>query len=179
MNAGGGAAVRQLGSQVGLGEEQTASALSALVPALAAGFQRNIQTPEGAASLMTALLAGNHQRYLENPTALADQAAVSEGNGILGHVLGSKDVSRHVASRAAAQTGLSDDVLKRLLPLAASVVMAALAQQKAGGGAASGTSAAGGGGIADMLSSLVDRDRDGSIADDLTNMKGRALGGRS
>ena len=35
-------------------------------------------------------------------------------------LLGSKDVSREVATRAAAQTGLSPDVLKRLLPLAAS-----------------------------------------------------------
>jgi hypothetical protein len=30
-----------------------------------------------------------------------------------------------------------------------------------------------------MIASLVDRDRDGSIADDLTGMIGRALGGRS
>ena len=40
MNAQQGGAVKQLGSQFGLGEEQTASALSALVPALAAGFQQ-------------------------------------------------------------------------------------------------------------------------------------------
>src|SRR5687768_7235825 len=137
MNARDGEAVRQLGSQVGLGEEQTASALSALVPALAAGFQRNLQTPEGLGSLVSALTAGNHQRYVDDPTTLADESAVAEGNGILGHVLGSKDVSREVASRAAAQTGVGVEVMKRLLPLAASLMMAAFSQQKAAAGAPS------------------------------------------
>ena len=123
MNAQGGAAVRQLGSQVGLGEAGTASALSGPVPALAAGFQRNLQTPEGLSGLVTALSAGTHQRYIDDPAALADPAAVAEGDGILGHVLGSKDVSREVASRAAAQTGLGPEVMKRMLPLAASLMM--------------------------------------------------------
>jgi hypothetical protein len=43
LNSQDGAAVRQLSSQFGLGEAQTTSALSALVPALASGFQRNLQ----------------------------------------------------------------------------------------------------------------------------------------
>jgi hypothetical protein len=53
LSAGGGA-VQELGSQLGLGSEQTASALSALVPALAAGVQQHAQTPGGLASLMAA-----------------------------------------------------------------------------------------------------------------------------
>ena len=69
---------------------------------------------------------------------------------ILGHPLGSKDVSRQVASRAAAQTGLSADVLKRMLPLAATLMM----------------------GIASMLTPLLDGNRDGSIVDDVTSMIG-------
>jgi hypothetical protein len=67
VNARDGAAVRQLGSQVGLGEEQTASALSVLVSALSAGFQRNLQTPDGLAGLVSALSAGNHQQYIDDP----------------------------------------------------------------------------------------------------------------
>ena len=176
MNARDGAAVRQMGAQVGLGEEQTASALSALVPALATGFQRNLQTPDGLAGLVSALSTGNHQRYLDDPAALAGEGAIADGNGILGHVLGSKDVSRDVASRAAAQSGLGADVMKRLLPLAATLMMGAFARQKAGGSGPALAGAASGGGVADMLTSLVDRDRDGSIADDLSGMIGRTLG---
>src|SRR6187402_745492 len=97
MNAQGGDAVRQAGAQVGLGEAETATALSALVPALAAGFQRNAQTPDGLSGLVAALAGGNHQQYIEDPAALTGPEALTEGNGILGHVFGSKDVSRAVA----------------------------------------------------------------------------------
>ena len=38
---------------------------------------------------MSALSKGNHQRYIDSPQSLGDQKAVADGNGILGHVLGS------------------------------------------------------------------------------------------
>ena len=125
VNAQDGAALQQLGSQVGLAPDQATAALSALMPALASGFQRNIQSQGGLESLMAALSSGNHGRYIDNPTSLADPSALADGNGILGHLLGSKDASRAVASHAAAQTGLSADVLKRMLPLAATLMMGA------------------------------------------------------
>ncbi|MCA1586551.1 MAG: DUF937 domain-containing protein [Acidobacteria bacterium] len=175
LNAQDGAAVRQLGTQVGLAPDQTAAALSALVPALAGGFQRNIQSQGGLESLMSALSSGNHRQYIDNPTSLADHTAVTDGNGILGHLLGSKDVSREVASRAAAQTGLSADVLKRMLPLAATLMMGAFSKQSGNANASSMTAALGGSGtgIAAMLTPLLDQNRDGSIIDDVTSMIGR------
>ena len=175
VNAQDGAAVQQLGSQVGLAPEQASTALSALMPALAGGFQRNIQSQGGLESLMAALSSGNHGQYIDNPTSLAAPSAVADGNGILGHLLGSKDASREVASRAAAQTGLSADVLKRMLPLAATLMMGAFSKQS---GSASPTTAAlggSGGGIAAMLTPLLDRDRDGSIVDDVSSMIGGFL----
>jgi hypothetical protein len=173
MNAQQGGAVKQLGSQFGLGEEQTASALSALVPALAAGFQQNIGAQGGLGSLMSALAAGNHRQYVDNPASLGLPGAVSEGNGILSHVLGSKDVSRAVAAQAAAQTGLSSDIMKKMLPLAAAMMMGAFAQKSP---AAAPVPGASGGGIADMLGPLLDRNRNGSIVDEVTGMLGRFLG---
>src|SRR5512134_1217505 len=83
VNAQDGAAVRQLGSQVGLAPDQTSAALSALVPALAAGFQRNIQSQDGLESLLSALSSGNHGQYIDHPASLGDQSAVTDGNGIL------------------------------------------------------------------------------------------------
>ena len=173
LQAQGGSAVRQLGSRVGLAPDQTTAALSALVPALAAGVQRNFQSEGGFDSLMSALASGNHGQYIDNPATLGDHATVADGNGILGHLLGSKEVSREVASRAAAQTGLSADVLKQLLPLAATLMMGALSKQS--GTASSITRGAGGpgGGIAAMLTPLLDQNRDGSIIDDVTGMIGR------
>jgi hypothetical protein len=176
VNAQDGAAVRQLGSQVGLGPDQTTAALSALVPALAAGIQRNIKSEGGLDSLMSALSSGTHGRYIDNPSNLGDLSAISDGNGILGHLLGSKAVSREVANRAAGQTGVSADVLKQMLPLAATLMMGALSKQSGSAaslGAGPGSSA--GGGIASMLTPLLDQNRDGSIVDDVTSMLGQFL----
>ena len=175
VNAQNGAAVQQLGAHVGLPADQTKTALAALVPALAAGFQKNMQSRGGLESLMSALSSGNHSRYVDDPTSLNDGAAVADGNGILGHLLGSKEASREVAGRAATQTGLSPDILKRLLPLAATLMMGTFSKQSSGASPLGG-SATGGGGIAAMLTPLLDSNRDGSVLDDVTSMIGRFTG---
>jgi hypothetical protein len=146
-----------------------------LVPALAAGFQRNLQSQGGVENLMSALSSGNHGQYIDNPTSLDDQAAVADGNGILEHVLGGKDVSREVASRAAAQTGLSADVLKRMLPLAATLMMGAFSKESRDGSSTAAGRGGSGGGIAAMLTPLLDQNRDGSIMDDVTSMISRFM----
>ena len=173
VNAQGGAAVKQLGAQVGLAPEQATSALSALAPALAAGFQRNLQSQDGLQSLMSALSSGNHGQYLDDPTTLADPATVTDGNGILGHLLGSKDASREVASRAAAQTGLGADVLKRMLPLAATLMMGAFSKQSSN--ASSSTLGGSGGGLLSMLTPLLNQNSGGSILDGVASMVGRVV----
>jgi hypothetical protein len=179
VNTQDGAAVRQLGSQFGLGQDQAAGALAALMPALAAGVQRNISSEGGLESLLGALTTGTHQQYINNPAQLGSATAVADGNGILGHILGSKEVSREVATRAAAQTGVSADVLKKMLPLAATLMMGAFAKQsasaRAGGPSIGGAPLAAGGGIASMLTPLLDRNRDGSMVDDVTSMIGRFM----
>ena len=94
MSAGNGGAVQQLGAQVGLDEAQTASALSALVPALSAGLRQNVQSQDGMSGLLAALAGGTHQRYIDDPAVLGNAQTVEDGNGILGHVLGSKEAVR-------------------------------------------------------------------------------------
>jgi hypothetical protein len=178
MSAGDGAAVRQLASQLGLNEAQASSALSALVPAVSAGLRHNLQTPDGLSGLIGALSAGNHQRYLDNPAVLGDAATLADGNGILGHVLGSKDVSRQVAAQASHQTGLGPDVMKRMLPLVATLVMGAMSRQAATSGTPAPTNAAGAGGLLEMLGGALDQNRDGSMLDDIGGIIGRAFGRR-
>ena len=167
LNAQTGAAVKQAGSQVGLAPDQTNAALAALVPALAAGLQRNAQGEGGLDTLLSTLSSGRHAQYVDNPAVLADPTAVNDGNAILGHVLGSKDVSRDVANRAAAQTGLSPDILKQLLPLAATLVMGAMAKRTASSSTMPAGLGQSGGGLMDMLAPMLDQNRDGSIVDDV------------
>src|SRR5262249_10117519 len=107
--AQGSGAVQQLGQQFGLNNDQVSSALSALVPALAAGFQQNMSSQQGLDGLLGALGGGQHQRYVDAAPASDHPDTINDGNGILGHVFGSKDVSRQVANQAAAQTGVGAD----------------------------------------------------------------------
>lgn len=122
-------AKQQLGQQFGLSDDMTQQAMSALIPALAAGLKSNAGKQGGVEALLGALSKGSHSRYLDDPGLLGRPETRDEGNGILGHLLGSKDVSRAVASRAAEKTGLGDDLLKQMLPVVATMVMGSLAKK--------------------------------------------------
>ena len=65
------------------------------------------------------------------------------GNQILGHIFGSKDKSREVASQASEQSGVDSSILKKLLPIVAGAVAMHYATKRREGGSAG----AGGGGI--------------------------------
>ena len=191
----GNAVASQLGQQFGLSESQAASAIGALLPALAAGFTRSAASPGGLESLIGALTGGAHGQYLDDLQALGRPETAKDGDGILGHIFGSKDVSREVAQRAAAQTGLGPEVLKKMLPIAAALVMGALAKRQFGAAAGAPAGAAfpqiqslppsapagtgaPGGSLLDVLTPMLDSNRDGSVADDLIGMIGKFMGGR-
>lgn len=172
--AQGGRAVDQIAAQFGLPPEQAKSAIAVLVPALAAGLQRNAATHEGSNQLANALGRGSHETYLEQPDRLTEPTTTADGNAILGHLFGSKEVSRQVATKASQQTGIDPAILKKMLPIVAALAMASLAKQTkaAPGGVKAG-------GLGAVLGGLIDRDRDGSIADDVAGMLGGLLKGRA
>ena len=100
-----------------------------MIPALTNGVKKNVSQKDGLEGLLQALNKGNHDRYLDDPGALQTIAAVDDGNGILGHIFGSKDTSRALAKRTSKTTGISADILKKMLPLIAGLVMGSLKKQ--------------------------------------------------
>ena len=178
LNPQNSRAVRQIASQTGVDEADARSALEHLAPAISRGLQRNIGAEGGLEGLLQALQSGNHGRYLDDPGQLGN--AVDDGNNILGHVFGSKDVSRGVANQVSQQTGIGADLLKRMLPLIASLVMGALAKNAAGGGfggqpqASSGDS---GGSLGDILGSVLGGGQAPQSGGGLGDILGAALGG--
>jgi len=163
LNSSEGGALQAAGKQFGLDDATTQALLKNLVPALSGGLKQNVSQAGGLEILSSALKRGNHQKYLDDPATLTDQAAVSDGNGILGHLLGSKEASRTLASRAAESTGLDAGIVKKFLPLVAAVAMGALSKQT-GAGAKLGS---GSGGALGALGALLDSDGDGQVVDDL------------
>jgi hypothetical protein len=138
---------------------------------LAKGIQNNTSKQGGLDSLLAALQKGNHQKYLDNPDLLKSNDTVTDGNNILGHILGSKDVSRNIAGHASTKTGLDTGILKKMLPLVATMAMGAMSKQTSGGGTLSALAPGQqSSSLIGNLTSFLDADKDGSIVDDLLNL---------
>ncbi|RVB41873.1 DUF937 domain-containing protein [Mesorhizobium sp. M7A.F.Ca.CA.004.05.1.1] len=124
-----GNGMQALAQQYGLSMQQTQAAVAALLPAFSQGLQRNTADPYGLGAFMTAMASGQHAKYFEDATRAFSPQGVDEGNGILGHLFGSKDLSRAVASQAAQASGVNQQILQQMLPAIASMVMGGLFKQ--------------------------------------------------
>jgi len=162
MDAAGSDNLQSMGAQFGLDGAAVNNVVAQVVPALGQGLKKNASSAGGLESLIGALQGGDHQRYLGNVSAASSELGRAEGNSILGHILGSKDVSRQVAGQASSATGVSSDVIKQMLPILATMVMGTMNKQTNAGAnlQAADDNPLGG------LASLLDSDGDGSIVDD-------------
>ena len=175
MQAAGGQAPQQLGQQFGLNQQQSQSAISALLPAISSAMKQNTNNPQGLAGLLGALQNGSHDQYLDNPAQLGQPQATTEGNAILGHLFGSKDVSRAVAGHAAEKSGIGADVLKKMLPMVAMMAMGSLGKQTQGAGM---FSQATGGGMQGMIAQMAMQQLTGGASKSgLGGLLGGLLGG--
>lgn len=127
-SAGGKQSLQRIAGQLGIDSARTGDLVSALAPALMGGLQKQTQTSDGFSSLKNALQKGNHQQYVNKPELMSSPETLEDGNNILGHLFGSKDVSRSVATQAAASTGIDTSTIKKALPLLASLAMGALSK---------------------------------------------------
>ncbi|WP_269933534.1 DUF937 domain-containing protein [Aminobacter sp. HY435] len=131
-NAQNGNGMDALSRQFGLNQQQTQAALEALMPAFSQGLKRNASDPHGVGSFLQAMASGQHAKYFDDASRAFSPQGVDEGNGILGHLFGSKDLSRAVAAQAAQATGVGQNVLQQMLPVIASMIMGGLFKQSTG-----------------------------------------------
>ena len=171
-SAGGNDSIGEIAGAVGLGSNDTSKLVSSLAPALMRGIQKNTASDNGLAGLQRALETGGHQRYIDEPSALKDDSARLDGNKILGHIFGSKDVSRNVAAHAAQDTGIDAGLIKKALPLVAGLVMGAMSK-KSSAGRELGSSRSGGGlgPLSDLIGAATGGGRDDGVGlDDILGM---------
>ncbi|WP_224544220.1 DUF937 domain-containing protein [Mesorhizobium sp. CA16] len=152
-----GAGIQALAQQYGLSMQQTQAAVQALLPAFSQGLQRNTADPYGMGAFMTAMASGQHAKYFEDATRAFSPQGIDEGNGILGHLFGSKDLSRAVAAQAAQATGLSQQVLQQMLPAMASMMMGGLFKQTNNQLSGGQMQAAGFGGSGNPLGEIIEQ----------------------
>ena len=149
--AGADNSVGQIASSMGLGEDQAQNLIGALAPALMRGLQKQTESGGSLAALQAALTSGKHQRYVDQPELMQSEATRADGNKILGHIFGSKDVSRNVAAQAAAETGIDAGLIKKALPLVAGLAMGAISKKTNAGAADDDASGALGGLLGGLL----------------------------
>ncbi len=180
-----GGAVQQISGRLGANQSATSTAIQAALPLLLGALAKNASSPDGARQLHDALARDHDGSRLDRlPDPDADRP---EGDAILRHVLGDR---RGLAEQGIAKaSGLDMAKVGPLLAMLAPVVLGALgkARNERGlgpedlsamlGGERDAMSAASPG-MMGALSQLLDRDRDGSIVDDVGSMLGGLLGRR-
>jgi len=176
MLGGNSAVVGQLAKQFGITEKQAREAMRRMTPAIGRGMQQ-AEKKGGMGSLIEAINGGDKDRYIDEPEILAEPEATRDGNVVLGEIFNNdKDVSRNIGGYAAKKTGLPTGMMKMMLPILASIVMGYLSKQRRSApipqSRGRGSS---GGGLGGLLGSLLDSDKDGSIADDLIRMATRYI----
>ncbi len=178
--------ISQMSQALGTDESTTGNAVQAALPMLLAAMTRNSSTPEGAASLVSALDKDHDGSVLNALEGLLGSHNEGPGAGILGHVFGDKlETAQSSVSQA---SGLDLGRAGSLLMMLAPIVMGALGKSRAQGqidesslpdvlGGAT-RQAASNSPIADMLSQVLDSNRDGSSIDDILRLAGNYFGRR-
>jgi hypothetical protein len=131
--AQGGRAIENMARSFNITPAQAEAAIAAVLPEFSRAVERNTLNRGGLADLIGALGSGRHQAALENPNLFKSTELRDEGNAILGHVLGGKDQSRAVASRASLSSGLGSSVIQMMLPYIIQMLMGGLAGKAQGG----------------------------------------------
>ncbi len=97
--------------------------------------------------------------------------ATDTGNQILGQLFGSKEVSRNVAAQVEQKSGVSSAIIKKMLPVIATMAMGAMTKKVGGPQGLVGT--AGRGMAMKGIMNLIDQDNDGNPLDDILGMMGK------
>ena len=187
----GGGGIGQLASLLGEDVGATGNAVQAALPAMLSSLAQNAQQPGGADALLGAL--GKHDgSLLDNLTGAlgGDGIDTDDGSKIVGHMFGGNQES--VAQNIAGASGLNIGSVMKLLPVLAPLLMgllgrhqrannadagglSSLLQDEAGSGGDTSTRD-GAGGMLGGLTGMLDKNKDGSVVDDLVGM---ATGGGS
>ncbi|MGB5286281.1 MAG: DUF937 domain-containing protein, partial [Polyangiales bacterium] len=181
-----GAPMAQLSSQLGTDSRTTQNAVQAALPLLLGALAKNSAASGGADALASALDRDHDGGILDDIGGFLAGGASSDGAAILGHILGKREPT--VEAGIGKATGMQTDQTAQLLQMLAPIVLGYLGRQKQQQGMNAGTlgellgtqskQAQSQNPALSALASLLDKDDDGSIVDDLGGMLGSFLSGR-
>lgn len=168
MQALGGQASRSLSSGLGIKKTAAAQIVPAVVPMVLGGLKRQMETQGGPARLDHILNKYGSDSVLDDIAGAVLNRSSQAADAQLGGLLGSSGLqaTEMIAQRFKLDPGIAAKIIPALAPL----ILGYLTKQKK-------TSAGG----LDGIASVIDRDGDGSILDDVAGMlfqgSGSASGG--
>lgn len=177
--------ISNVSQQFGLEQSQASAAVQSALPMLLGGLGRNAQDPQGAAALHNAL-EQHDPSVLNNIQGFfgSRESAISDGSKILKHIFGNnvEDVQTGISKSSGISTSKIGPILAMLAPLVLSYLNKAkqsnnISQPSGLGdligglaGGLSGNNSNAGGGLIGMVSSFLDKNKDGNVIDDIIGM---------
>jgi Bacterial protein of unknown function (DUF937) len=123
------ATVANIASAFGIAPAVAGPVIASLTKALSERIERITISRGGVADIVGLLIDPASGRAMAEPKALAGTSVAGTGNHILDVLIGSKHVSRGIAARTAAETGIDQDTAKKMLPVVASMLLGGLQTQ--------------------------------------------------
>ena len=179
----------QLAEQVGGNEGQVKNGVMAALPAMLTALSKNTGTEKGAQELNNALEKKHDGSILDNLSGYLSNPDLKDGAGILNHLFGNQ--TSNVANAVSQSSGLDTNGSMKMLQMLAPILMGMLGQQKKQNNldaegignltsmlASNFGSEAGASGIMDVVTNLLDANKDGNVMDDIMGMVGKFFGGK-
>ena len=170
------AIAKTIAKQVGIDISDAGSIIGKLAPILMGGAKSNLESNKDSGDLLKHIENSKYSDMLDKPESedMKNSSFTDMGNDILSSLTGSKENSREVAKYVEKETGVSGSIIKSILPMLAPMIIGALTkktapavnefqQQKRSSG------------LDSILSSLIDKDNDGSMIDDVMGMAAKFI----
>jgi hypothetical protein len=173
--------IEKLGKSAGLDSNLTKQILSQAGPLLMGKMADNAKSAQGRESLARAL-DDHDESIFDKLDDIVNPNIDTKGSGILSHILGDK--AGMLAGVLAKKNGTDSNSTQKILEMAAPLILGQLGGQKKAKGLDAGgifdmlqgeKKASGNSMILDLTTQFLDKDKDGSIIDDLLGMAGKFL----
>jgi len=161
--------VNAIASKVGLDKDQISSLVEGLVPELNNGVQSKVsEGASGIQSLINGLDLSSLAKLVGgNSEGVAESEASSMGATLLKNILGGEEGVGSIISNLTSSTGISADKVGEVVPSITTAFMSFFSNNAGGVGEMFQSLTGGEGSIMENVTSLLDKDGDGQVVDDL------------
>jgi hypothetical protein len=153
-----GGNLEAISQHLGASNDETASGIAAVLPALVGALAGNASTPRGEQAL-TSVVERDHDGSLLDSLGgmLAGSLGGKKANGagILGHLFGDEPSQNELVNTLSSRSGVNPSMISKLMPILAPMIMAWMGKQLQAKMSGGGNAQAAGGGLGGLLGGVL------------------------